>query len=397
MGSTVWTALWMGVTLLGVTIPEKDVQEQNDIFRRFWGQDFVWKFDDLPEKGGVEGERVPYSGAIYLDKYGGTVSALRKYDMAFHGGRMLATAHEQWDTSAFQEPVATRGGLFGGRRVYRLGTPSWHGHCNGWTAAAIRHAEPQQSVTRNGVTFSPADIKGLLAELYIYNDIADLSGSSAIIQAGLFHAVVANWLGRGSHPLGMEADPGREKWNYPAYSFSSTARKYSERYVDVSLNLTYAQESRGEYQRSPRNSRVKYFHYRLELNPAGEIVGGDFYSDSSRIDMLWVPLLPKTPGQPGHERGNPHIKVENILAIWRDSVPEETRKQWLVVDPAAEDRVADATAAMSLVPLQNPQPVQAAAASAEEAKTAAPGAGTPAASAPGGSPPATASTAPAGN
>lgn len=397
MGSTVWTALWMGVTLLGITIPEKDVQEQNDIFRRFWGQDFVWKFDDLPDKGGVDRERVPYSGAIYLDKYGGTVSALRKYDMAFHNGRMLATAHEQWDTSAFQEPVATRGGLFGGRRVYRMGTPNWHGHCNGWAAAAIRHAEPQQSVTRNGVTFSPADIKGLLAELYIYNDIADLSGSSGIIQAGLFHAVVANWLGRGSHPLGMEADPGREKWNYPAYWFTSTSRKLSDRYVEVSLNLTYAQESRGEYQRSPRNSRVKYFHYRLELNPAGEIVGGDFYGGSSRIDMLWVPLLPKAPGQPGHERGNPHIKVENILAIWRDSVPEETRKQWLVVDPAAEDRVADATVATSLVPLQNPQPVQAAAASAAEAKTEPSEAGTQPASESVDSPPATAATGPAGN
>jgi hypothetical protein len=278
-----------------------------------------------------------------------------------------------------------------------MGTPNWHGHCNGWAAAAIRHAEPQQSVTRNGVVFSPADIKGLLAELYIYNDIADLSGSSGIIQAGLFHAVVANWLGRGSHPLGMEADPGREKWNYPAYSFTSKSRKYSGRQVEVSLNLTYAHESRGEYQRSPRNSRVKYFHYRLDLNPAGEIVGGDFYGDSSRIDMLWVPLRPKPPGQPGHERGNPHIKVENILAIWRDAVPEETRKQWLVVDPAVEDRVADATAATSLVPLQNPEAVQAAAAPAEEAKTAPSAAGTQPATAPGDSSAEPAATRPAGN
>lgn len=397
MGCTVLLVLWVGVTSLGVSIPQKDIQEQNDVFRRFWGTDFVWKFDDLPDKGGVEGERVPYSGAIYLDKYGGTASALRKYDLAFHGGRMLATAHEQWDTSAFQEPVAARGGLFGRRQVMRMGTPNWHGHCNGWTAAAIRHAEPQQSVTRNGVVFSPADIKGLLAELYIYNDIADLSGSSGIIQAGLFHAVVANWLGRGSHPLGMEADPGREKWNYPAYSFTSTSRRYSGRQVEVSLKLTYAHESQGEYQRSPRNSRVKYFHYRLDLNPAGEIVGGDFYGDSSRIDMLWVPLRPKAPGEPGHERGNPNIKVENILAIWRDSVPEETRKGWLVVDPAAEDRVADAMAATSLVPLQNPEAVQAAAAPAEEATTAPSAAGTQPATAPGGSPAEPAATRPAGN
>jgi len=359
MGTTVLMALWMGVTSLGAPIPQADIQEQNKIFQRFWGTDFVWKFDDLPVKGGVEGERVPYSGAIYLDKYGGTVSALRKYDRAFHGGRMSATGWEQWDTSAYQEPVPQRGGLFGLRMVTRMGTPNWHGHCNGWTAAAIRHAEPQQSVTRNGVVFSPADIKALLADLYIYNDIADLSGSAGIIQAGLFHAVVANWIGRGSHPLGMEADPGREKWNYPAYAFDCTARKLSERQVDVRLNLTYARESQGEYQRSPRISRTKYVHYRLDLNAAGEIVGGTYYSDSSRIDMLWVPLRPKTPGQPGHERGNPHIKVDAILAIWRDSVPEETRKKWLVIDPAAADRVADAAATASLVPLQDPDAVRA--------------------------------------
>ena len=361
MGTTVLIALWMGATSLGASIPQADIQEQNKVFQRFWGTDFVWKFDDLPVKGGVEGERVPYSGAIYLDKYGGTVSAMHKYDRAFHGGRGLATAHEQWDTSAFQEPVASRGGLFGRRQVMRMGTPNWHGHCNGWAAAAIRHAEPQQSVTRNGVVFSPADIKALLADLYIYNDIADLSGSAGTIQAGLFHAVVTNWLGRGAHPMGMEADPGREKWNYPAYSFDGTARKISAQQVDVRLSLTYAHESQGEYQRSPRLARTKSFHYRLDLNTAGEIVGGSYYGDSSRIDMLWVPVRPKPSGQPGNERGNPHINVETILAIWRDSVPEETRKKWLIVDPAAEDRIADAAATASLVPLQNPDSVHAAA------------------------------------
>ncbi|NLF70147.1 MAG: hypothetical protein GX575_14000 [Candidatus Anammoximicrobium sp.] len=371
MGTTVLMALWMSAASLGVSIPQADVQEQNRLFQRFWGSDFVWKFDDLPVKGGIEEERIPYSGSIYLDKYGGTVSAMRKYDRAFHGGRMLATAHEQWDTSAFQEPVTQRGGLFGRRQVTRMSTPNWHGHCNGWAAAAIRHAEPQRSVSHNGVVFSPADIKGLLADLYIYNDVADLSGSAANIQAALFHAVVANWIGRGAHPLGLEADPGREKWNYPAYAYDCTASKISAQQVDVRLNLTYARESQGEYQQSPRIARKKFFHYRLDLNPAGEIVGGAYYGDSSRIDMLWVPLRPKASGQPGHERGNPHIKVETILSLWRASVPEETRKKWLIVDPAPEDRVMDVASATSLVPLQDPDAVHAAARPATAATAAA--------------------------
>ena len=62
-------------------------------------------------------------------------------------------------------------GPFGMTRGKKMDTPNWHGHCNGWTAATIRHAEPQNSVRINGVTFTPADIKAMLAEIYIYNDL----------------------------------------------------------------------------------------------------------------------------------------------------------------------------------------------------------------------------------
>ena len=106
-----------------------------------------------------------------------------------------------------------------------MATPHWHGHCNGWTAAAIRHAEPKQSVNRNGVVFTPADIKALLAEIYIYNDTQMLDGDGSYINAGTFHILLANWLGRGKHPIGMEADPGKEKWNYPIYGYSMTFAK----------------------------------------------------------------------------------------------------------------------------------------------------------------------------
>lgn len=350
MFSSVFMAVWLGMSGLGAIIPQRDIEHQNEVFQRLWGTDFVWKFDDLPTKGGVQEERIPYSGSIYLDRNGGTVSAMRTYDRAFHGGRSPAAAWEQWDNNSYQRPIQQPGGLLGRRQVTRVGIPNWHGHCNGWAAAAIRHAEPQRSVTRNGVVFTPADIKGMLAELYIYNDIEDLSGSSRNIQAGLFHVVVANWMGRGGHPLGMEADPGPEKWNYPAFAFNSSSSKRSERQVEVKLNLAYAKDSQGEFQRSPRIQRTKQFHYVLNLNGAGEVVGGQFLGNSSRIDMLWVPLRPKPAGQPGNERGNPHLNVERVLAIWRDSVPEETRKLWLVADPAPEDRITDAIARNTLVP-----------------------------------------------
>jgi hypothetical protein len=338
---------------LGATIPAKTVERHNELFQRFWGTDFVWKFDDLPDSGKVHDYRVPYSGHIYLDRSGGTSNVMRKYDMAFHGGRMLATAYEQRDIASGVKPTPRRGGLLGLRMVTRMETPNWHGHCNGWAAAAIRHAEPQNSVSRNGVTFTPADIKGLLAELYIYNDLDYLVGPREVLNAGAFHASIANWLGRGSHPVGMEADPGEEKWNYPVYAYTMSSTRRSNRTVDVRLDLTYAKDSNGEYQRSPRNARVKTFRYRLDLNDRGEIIGGVFYSNSAMIDMLWLPLRPKAGGEKGNESGNPHLNVEQVLSIWRESVPEELRAKWPVIDPPQEDRILDPTQLTGLIPRQD--------------------------------------------
>jgi hypothetical protein len=341
-------------TCLGASISEEDVQLQNESFQQFWGKDFEWKFEALPVKGTVPKARVPYSGSIYLDTAGGTQKALQKYDAAFHGRRMLATNHEKWDTTAFQEPVSRRGGLFGLRRVSRMATPNWHGHCNGWTSAAIRHAEPEKSVTRNGIEFSPADIKALLAEIYIYNDNLVLSSSGNLIDAGLFHVVLANWIGRGSHPLGMESHPGEEKWNYPAYAFNSSSAKRSARQVEVKLNLASAKDSQREFDKSPRVRKITYFHYMLELDGDGRVVGGSFFGDSSRIDFLWVPLRPKLSGAEGNARGNPYVDVERVLAIWRDSVSAETRAHWPIIDPAPQDCVEIVSDGEFLIPLQSP-------------------------------------------
>ncbi len=339
MGISLIAAVVVASANTGDLIPEKSVEAQNQTFQRLWGVRFDWKFDDLPRRSQVPDSRTPYSGYIYPDTAGGTVSALRKYDSAFHGGRSSATSHEYWDTTAFGERVVRRGGFGRGVTTVMYQTPHWHGHCNGWTAAAIRHAEPQRSVNVNGVVFTPADIKGLLAEIYIYNDTLSLAGDQGIVNPGELHAILANWLGRGGYPLGMEADPGHEKWNYPVYAYSIDSQKQGARDVAVRLKLTFAKDTRGEYHKSPRIQYVKHFHYALTLNNDGEIVGGYYYRDSSIIDLLWLPLRPKPSGEEGHERGNPHVDIDQVLAIWRTSVPETKRRDWFVADPAPQDRI----------------------------------------------------------
>ncbi|MBP90100.1 MAG: hypothetical protein CMJ64_25900 [Planctomycetaceae bacterium] len=374
MGSTAIVAALVALSTVWQTLSDVQIAKQDEAFEQWWGTEFSWTFSELPAQGSVPKYRLPYSGYIYPDTAGGTINALRKYDRAFNGRRYAAARHEAWDTTAFQEPVPRSGGLGlfgrrfgGGFRSPRMATPHWHGHCNGWAAATIRHAQPQQSVVRNGVTFTPADIKGLLAELYIYNEMNVLAGSDTYMSAATLHTIVTNWIGRGAHPIAMEADPGKEKWNYPIYAYATTSGRISDRQVEVKMNLAYAKDSRGEFQESPLYKSTKYFHYYLNVDEDDRITGGSFYRDSSRIDMLWIPLSPKASGQPGHERGNPYIRVNEILSLWRDSVPEETRKQWLVIDQPKADRVYDlADEIASLVPLQEfPIAAQAPAPSAE--------------------------------
>ncbi len=324
-------------------LPSETRKTQDEIFERWWGKEMVWRFESLPAKAKVPKERVPYSGHIYPDVNGGTTVSLQKYDRAFNSGRMLATAHERRDTSITENTTRTITERYGFRgrytrtRVVRTNAvPYWYGHCNGWTSAAIRHSEPKKSVKRNGVVFSPADIKGLLAEIYMYNEMEMLAGTNTEINPAMLHVLLANWLGRGTHPIGMEADPGKEKWNYPMYGFSSEFYNKTSRSVDVVTVVTYAGSSRGEFDESPRIPMEKRFNYHLDFNDQGEIVGGFYYNGSARIDMLWAPLSPKASGKKGNESGNPHVDVSEVLAIWRDSVSDEVRRSWAVIDPPNE-------------------------------------------------------------
>ncbi|MEO8498606.1 MAG: hypothetical protein ABI614_26385 [Planctomycetota bacterium] len=359
------------------SIKQEEIDYQNEVFLRWWETDLAWKFDDLPVEGLVPDFRVPYSGHDYPDRAGGTINVLQKYDRAFHRGETVriessdqpetnggrrritsfrpvvrsvgsAAAFEHHDTTAFTEPTTERRGLLRLRRVTVQETPHWHGHCNGWTAAAIRHAEPQTNVTRNGVVFTPADIKGLLAEIYMYRDNEFLGGEDAVMNPGLLHVVLANWLGRGHHSVGIETAVGKEKWNYPLYAFKTSSRKVSDREVEVRMNANYSQSTRREVDRSQHLAKTIHFHYSLKLNDEGKVVGGTYYNDSARIDMLWTPLHPVQGGTPGNDRGNPHLDVKEVLAIWRESVPEELRKKWWNIDPTEEDVIGEASEAGSV-------------------------------------------------
>ncbi|MCG8586997.1 MAG: hypothetical protein MI757_20010 [Pirellulales bacterium] len=310
-------------------IMEQEKGELDATFKKWWGEEQVWKLDELPIKGYVPLERVPYAGNIYPDNQGGTIAACRKYDYAFNRGRRGAEAHERWDVKAYKTMTPTAAGLFGRRTVMRNRVPHWSGHCNGWTSAAIRHAEPARSVTRNGVTFTPSDIKALLAELYTFTNTENIGGIyEHVINPAALHMTLTNWVGRKRHPIAMENTPGKEIWNFPVYAYNSVVKNYG-RTADVKVTMAYKNYTEREFDKAPKNVMHKYFHYQLTLNAKGEITGGSYYGDSSTMDFFWVPSPPVQGGKKGNERGNPYLKMNDVLALWRASVDQDVVNKWV--------------------------------------------------------------------
>lgn len=371
-----------------------ELQEQKEVYQKLWGSDLVVNLAELPVSGSVPDFRVPYSGHDYPDKGGGTLNAMVKYDRAFYPGQSKAYQAEREDLQ-FHTTVRTEGkevvrrGLFG--RVISVNRPSvvpvWYGHCNGWTAAAMRHAEPQKSVTRNGVVFSPADIKGLLAEVYMYSHTQSLGGDDKdAMNPAMLHISLANWLGRQSHPVAMESSLGEPVINFPVYSFKTTLTKLSPTRYDARTYITFTLHLPREADKAPKSNRQLYFHYVLDLDRGGNIISGQYQRDSGRIDMLWAPLQLVQGGQEGNRGGNQHLNMNDVLSIWRESVDPEIIKKWVNIDPTDEERTL-ATSGLPEAPVvdnaDKPAEAKPEAAPAVPTETTAPAAVVPAAPAPG--------------
>jgi hypothetical protein len=204
----------------------------------------------------------------------------------------------------------------------------------------------------------------------MYSNSEFLGGLDPAINPAILHVVLANWVGRGEHPLGLESALGEVVINYPLYKYTSRLTKLSERRYEAQTTVTYRMNTPSEYQKGPQYSRNMYFHYTLDLNSEGLITGGSYYGDSQQIDMLWAPLKPVQGGQEGNARGNPHLNVAEVLSIWRDSVPESLREKWLNINPTQEDaiEVPEETPAAEAKPATESKPAEAKPAEAKPAE-----------------------------
>ncbi len=230
----------------------------------------------------------------------------------------------------------------------------WEGICHGWSLAASHYPEPDKNVVVNkdgiAVPFGASDVKGLMAMHDSFNskgfyvrigdrcavpgkvpgeafpedgDVPMPSKKDADrpecrdVNAGAFHAVLANMIGEYSQGFVADVDRFNDVWNQPITGYESvihndyypvTPQEYKsgiDRKVRVTTKMFYGDElefrthelelegiiafvSKEPVTGTPMQvTSERNYEYVLELDTFGKIVGGEWISDS-RPDMLWM-------------------------------------------------------------------------------------------------------------
>ncbi|POM65631.1 Transglutaminase elicitor-like protein [Phytophthora palmivora] len=215
--------------------------------------------------------------------------------------------------------------------------PTWFGLCHAWAPASILEAEPNCPVTHNDVTFQPLDIKALISDVYdgasvstVFtgarfrgkNDSTDEYGRHTNVvyrdvNPAFFHIASANILGKLNATFVADVSADAEVWNQPvrgfkvyeqtamslekaaetfygleAYPWNAAAKSIV--YVKSRLSWIYETYTDGGLVASGQINQYttgKYYYYLLELDDAGEIIGGEwvYNSDDDHPDFIWVP------------------------------------------------------------------------------------------------------------
>ncbi len=212
------------------------------------------------------------------------------------------------------------------------GLEGWWGHCHAWAPAAYSAPEPQHPVTINGVTFEIADIKALIEATYEGGSSVFLGGRcntreverdehGRIISdecrdtnAGAFHVVALNVIGRLGRSFVIDATYDYQVWNQPVRDYNITLQEEvtleqalallgrtdvneypynseAERFVHVQMDFRYVVE--GHATTTPyipqidSFTRTHRYDYLLELDQAGNILGGEWIDDNPHPDFIW--------------------------------------------------------------------------------------------------------------
>ena len=262
----------------------------------------------------------------------------------------------------------------------RDGIDTWWGLCHAWTPAALVEDEPIHPVEMGGVIFYPSDLKALMITAYDYSRAMVIGGrcraqyverddNGRIVNQdcrdtnpGTFHIITANLLGRFGTGFAEDRTYSDEVWNQPVYAYTvdrleevdetgalkllfpetPPPERYpfnddAKRWAEIEVSMQYVTESLPS--RDPilphlrRYLRTDRYHYLLELDGVGAIIGGEWIQAgatgpgggfSNQPDFLWYPRGPlPNPGANTHgtpdPRKNPHVSYRKVLQLFERS------------------------------------------------------------------------------
>lgn len=204
--------------------------------------------------------------------------------------------------------------------------PSWYGLCHGWAPAALNFKEPRpvvlESASGRKIPFGASDVKALLLYAQQYGTSSRAVGRRCNanggegnecrdVNAGSFHVILTNQIGLLA--TGFVAEVARESqvWNQPVFGYQTTvlgesgdvypeAARGTERIVRVRTELRYIAELSPHWDpmpfaEFPGQVGRRTYEYTLELDGAGEILGGEWVS-RDHPDFLWTQTPPQLTG-----------------------------------------------------------------------------------------------------
>ena len=220
-------------------------------------------------------------------------------------------------------------------------TEPWEGSCDGWAYASFNEAPPIRAVKVTNlagqvITFYPSDIRALLTLLYSGYKVSSFGGkcqsdSPRVDAQGRvidkdcrdtspadFHTVLVNQVGIGKRSFSVDTDYAKEVWNQPVKSFQlryfnpQTLRYHAHGYqarvdksrfsrdifsvhrnpqgryiVGVDLKVEYQMEAfpKEVHHLTPSHDKAvsQNYRYDLELDAAGNIIGGEWDVSAQRM------------------------------------------------------------------------------------------------------------------
>lgn len=176
---------------------------------------------------------------------------------------------------------------------------NWAGHCNGWAAAAVLRKEPQKPWTDpiSGVTFSVADIKGILMERdycpkYLFFGRRYRGGGGlSDISAEDFHNTITYYIGRLNKPLLMDYMRTEPVENRVVSGYVMDIEPLGNRSYRVTTTLTVHSYDAGITDALGVAADIKRdYKYEVWTNDKGQIESARWLSTNP--DFFWIPIEP---------------------------------------------------------------------------------------------------------